>query len=296
MEEEIYIEESNPFKVKITIIIILVLLSIAFVLFVILKNRYTLTLDDVHIEVGEKLPKDIDFFVENKVVDDSDYKLYINNIPVDSEGKVNEVGVFEYKVKYKNITKTGNLVVEDTKVPEVEVKDLTIGVGEDYDISDFIVECFDYSKPCNVTYKNDKDENVQNKAGVYEFDIVITDTEGNKVTKSVRLIVKKGYSYEDMKKSDLEVSYIDHDYGDWNNEMMLTYSKGVHEDHLDHDDRYTYLLDLASDDMTQYLPMEYSMYSITEQEIIFVYNKYDYVIGFAIRVKLSNGEYIYLSK
>ena len=99
MEEEIYIEESNPFKVKITIIVILVLLSVAFVLFVILKNRYTLTLDDVHIEIGEKLPKDVDFFVENKVVDDSDYKIYIKNFPVDSEGRVNEVGVFEYKLK-----------------------------------------------------------------------------------------------------------------------------------------------------------------------------------------------------
>jgi hypothetical protein len=125
---------------------------------------------------------------------------------------------------------------------------------------------------------------------------VIEDQAGNKVTKGVRLIVKKGYNAEDVKKSDLKIDHIDHDYGDWNNQTVLTYSKGVHEDHLDHDDRYMYLLDILSDDLTQYLPEDKKIYTIDESEVIYVYNKYDFVIGFAIRVKLSSGEYLYLTK
>lgn len=296
IEEEIYIEESNPHKVKITIVVLLVLLSVFFIIFLVLKNKYTLTLDKVTIEAGDKLSKDVAFYVKNDVVDGSDYKLYLSDVPVDSEGRVTTVGEYDYKVKYKNITKEGVLVVEDTTVPDVEVTDLTIGVKEDYDISDFIVSCVDYSKPCNVTYKKESDSNLQNKAGLYEFDIVITDQVGNKVTKGIRLIVKKDYNSADIKKSDLNIHHIDPDYDDWNNEMILTYSKGVDENHLDHDDRYTYLLDLLSDDLSMYIPVEKSMYSIEETEIIFVYNKYDYIIGFALRVKLSNGEYIYLSK
>ena len=145
-------------------------------------------------------------------------------------------------------------------------------------------------------YKNASDEKVQKKAGIYEFKIVATDQAGNKIEKNVRLIVKKGYSYEESKSKDLTVSYVDTDYKDWDNEWMVKLNKGVHEEHLDHVDEYEDLMDLASDDMSVYLPIEKNMYRIEEQEIIYIYNKYDYVIGFAMRVKLSNGEYIYLSK
>lgn len=296
INEEVYIEESNPHKVKITIIIILVLLSVFFIVFLFLKSRYTLTIDKVIVEVGDALPKDISEYVENKVVDESDYKLYLDNIPLDKNGKTTDIGEYTYRVKYKSITKKGTIVVQDTKVPDVEVRDLTVGVGEDYDIADFVVDCFDYSKPVNITYKKESDQNLHKKAGIYEFKIVATDQAGNKIDKNVRLIVKKGYSYEDSKSKDMTVSYVDTDYKDWNNEYMIKFSKGVHEHELDHNEKYEDLMELSSDDMDLYLPEDKNMFVVMEQELIYIYNKYDYIIGIAVRVKLSNGEYIYLSK
>ena len=294
--EEIYIEESNPHKVKIVIIILLVLLSIFFIVFIMLKNRYTLTVGNVVVEVGDKFSDDVQFYVENKVIDYDDYKLYLPDVTLDKNGKISSTGEYEFKVKYKNITKTAKLIVKDTKAPDVEVMDLTVGVNEEFDISDFVMSCYDYSKPCNATYKKDSDGDIKKKAGIYEFDIVVADQAGNKVTKGVRLVVKNGYNSLEVKKNDLKIHRIDPDYDDWNNEMILTYSKGVDEDHLDHDDRYMYLLDILSDDLTQYLPEEKKIYTIDESEVIYVYNKYDFVIGFAIRVKLSSGEYLYLTK
>lgn len=296
MEEEIYIEESNPRKVKIVCIILLLILSVFFFAYLYFKNHYTLTLKTIKVEAGEKLSKELDFYLENEVLDESDYSLYLSDIPTNDDGILDEVGEYTFKVKYKNITKSGKFIVKDTIAPSVETVDLTIGVNEEYDIGDFILECDDYSKPCQVSYKDEDDAFVQKKAGSYDFKIVISDSEGNKVTKTVRLNVKKNYSYEDVKKSDLTVDHIDPDYGDWNNEMILTYSKGVNELELDEDERYTYLLELSGDDLNTYLPDNYSSSYIEEAEIIFVYNKYDYIIGYAIRVKIDTGEYLYLTK
>lgn len=296
MEEEIYIEESNPRKVKIVCIILLIVLSIFFLAYLYFKSHYTLTLKTIKIEAGEKLSEDLEFYLENKILDKSDYTLYLSDVPTNDKGILDEVGEYTYKVRYKNITKKGKFIVKDTVAPSVETVDLTIGVKEEYDIGDFILECNDYSRPCDVSYKDEDDANLQKKAGNYDFKIVVSDSEGNKVTKTVRLNVKKNYSYENKKKSDLKVDHIDPDYKDWNNKMILTYSKGVNELELDEDDRYQYLLDLSGDDLNMYLPVEYSTNHIEEAEIIFVYNKYDYIIGYAIRVKIDTGEYLYLTK
>ena len=63
---------------------------------------------------------------------------YLPNISLDDKGKTTSTGEYEFKVKYKNITKKGKLTIEDTKAPEVEVRDLTVGVNEEYDVSDFV--------------------------------------------------------------------------------------------------------------------------------------------------------------
>ena len=46
--------------------------------------------------------------------------------------------------------------------------------------------------------------------------------------------------------------------------------------------------------MSQYIPSEYAGNAISEQETIEVLNKYGYVIGYAFKVKLSNGVETYL--
>ena len=46
--------------------------------------------------------------------------------------------------------------------------------------------------------------------------------------------------------------------------------------------------------MTKYIPSNFSGSTIMEQQTIEVLNKYGYVIGYAFKVKLSNGEETYL--
>lgn len=66
-------------------------------------------------------------------------------------------------MKYKNITKKGVIKVVDTVAPMVEVTDLVIGVDEELDLNNFISKCEDYSMPCNVQYKDSKDEEKSKK-------------------------------------------------------------------------------------------------------------------------------------
>lgn len=297
MDSEFYFEESNPRSVKIIGIVLSLIVVVAVFAFIYLKNMYTINIrKSVSIEVGDKLNTDLDYYVKNKIVDKDDYRIFFTRVPLDENGNTTSVGEFEYKVKFKSITKKGTIKVVDTTSPKVEVNDLTIGIKEDYDVDEFIKLCDDYSRPCQVEYKRDSDADIQSKAGTYNIDLIIKDAYGNKTTKTANLIVKKGFSREKMKKSDLTIDHIEPDYNDWNQKMILTYSEGVYGDELDDNERYSYLQDLAAEDLSQYLPIDKSGLSITESEFIYVYNKYNYVIGFAIRVKLSNGEFIYLTK
>lgn len=295
-EEEFYFEDENPKKTKITLLICLIIITIGIVLFTYYSKVYAFNVKDrVYYEIGSEIDYDLDKYINNKIVDEDDYELSFNGVP-QTDGVLLECGEYQYKVKYRNITKKGKLIVEDTTKPEVETRELTIGVKEDYSLDEFITKCEDYSKPCLISYKSSKDENIHKKAGTYAIDIIIKDQMGNKTNKTVRLNVKKNYSREAIKQNDLKAHHITVDHGDWNNELFLKYTKAVNEDTLDDNERYTYLLELTSEDMSIYLSEPYKDNQIEEQEIIFVYNKYDYIIGFAIRVKLDNGKYIYLTK
>lgn len=295
MENEVYIEESNPHRARRTIIILVIVVTICFIVFLMLKERYTLNLKRIEVEVGDKVSDDLSFYIKNKILDSDDYKLYLDDIP-HTDNVYTTVGKYTYKVKYKNITKKGVLVVKDDEAPSVKIQELTIGVDEDYEVDWFLTSCEDYSKPCLVTYENEKDEFLHSKAGKYTFDIVISDNVGNEVEKRVTLNVKKGYSLQDTKISDKNIKGISSDYGDWHKEMFETFSKGITEENLGVHEDYHYLYDLTESDLILYLPYDYIDNEIREHELLYVYNSYDYVIGVAIRVKLDNGKYLYLTK
>lgn len=295
-EEEFYIEESNPRRIKIIIFVIILIIAIGSMGFIYYQKTYTLNLKNkITFEAGEKISYDITDYVVNKVVDENDYSLNFKGIPLNDD-VLTTVGEYSYKVNYKNITKKGTLIVKDTTKPIVDVQELTIGVSEEFELDEFLVSCEDLSMPCTVAFKNENDTNLKNKAGNYTFDIVISDAYNNKTTKKVRLNVKDGYSRESMKKKDLVPHHIEPANDDWNNQMVLTYTEGVDGNHLDDDERYVYLLELASEDLNSYLPAIYQGNVIINQEIIFVYNQYNYVIGFGIKVTLDNGVVLYLEK
>lgn len=296
MDQDFYFEESNPRKTKrIIFAIIVVFLLIVGGLYY-YKSKYTLNIKkNLKYEVGTVLPTDVREFVNNKVIDESDYTLLVSSISTE-DGVLNKVGDYTYKIKYKNVTKTGKIKVVDTVAPRVEVEELTVGVNEEFLVDDFVKVCEDYSKPCKAEYDNESDSKVNEKEGTYDFKIRVSDSVGNMVKKDVTLHVKKGYNSKDGKESDLKIDHIEPEFADWNKEMIVSFTKACDPNEVDESDGYGEFLEISADDLHNYIDPLYMNNGIVDKQIIMVYNKYDLVIGYAIRVKLDNGLYLYCKK
>lgn len=296
MDTDFYFEESNPRKSKLVFVVLVLIVSLFCVGLVVLRSKYTLNVKkDLVFEIGSAIDKNVASFVNNKVSDESDYQLLLTSVPME-DNVLTKTGEFSFKVKYKNITKKGTIKVVDTVAPMVEVTDLTIGVDEELDLNDFITKCEDYSMPCKVEYKKASDEEKVKNVGEYTFDIVISDLEGNEVTKTVNLEVKNDYSSSKNKEDDLKVDHISPVFDDWKGEMVIKYDKGYDSNHIDDTEAYTELMEVTSGDLHEYLDPLYENNLITDSQIIEVYNKYGLIIGYGIRVKLDNGLYFYLRK
>lgn len=296
MNDDFYFEESNPRKTKFIIVGILVVISLVVVFFIYYRNTYILSVrKKVTVEVGSTISYDVNDYVLSKIIDESDYKISFSGL--DNDEIFASVGEYTFKVKYKNITKSGKLVVEDNTPPTVVVNNLTVGVDEEFEVDDFITSCEDYSMPCTVKYKNEADENLISSDGVYTIELVISDKYDNKITKEVTLEVKKGYSRLNIIKSDLTIDHTEPSYDDWEGQMIISYNEAINPNEVEaSSEKYNEYMDILSSDLHQYMDELYVNNLITETEVIEVYNKYDYIIGYAIRVKLDNGIYIYLTK
>lgn len=294
MDQDFYYEETSPKNAKLMVLGIVVVFVLICVGLYLYRAKYTLHIKKgITYEVGSTISEDIHDFVDNKIVDENDYTLLLAGVNMD-DNVLNKVGEYTFKVKYKNVTKSGKIKVVDTKAPTVEVQELTVGVDEEYLVDDFIKVCDDYSKPCNVDYEKESDKNLNKKAGNYNFNIVIADAENNKVTKEVSLIVKSNYSYEDARKNDLHVDHIDPDLEDFDGTLILKFSEAYDPNEFDETDAYGEFLEITSEDHHNYLDPLYYNNAITEEQIAEAYNKYGYLVGYAIRVKLDNGLYFYL--
>ena len=294
MDQDFYYEETSPKNAKLMVLGIVVVFVLICVGLYLYRAKYTLHIKKgITYEVGSTISEDIHDFVDNKIVDENDYTLLLAGVNMD-DNVLNKVGEYTFKVKYKNVTKSGKIKVVDTKAPTVEVQELTVGVDEEYLVDDFIKVCDDYSKPCNVDYEKESDKNLNKKAGNYNFNIVIADAENNKVTKEVSLIVKSNYSYEAARKNDLHVDHIDPNLEDFDGTLILKFSEAYDPNEFDETDAYGEFLEITSEDHHNYLDPLYYNNAITEEQIAEAYNKYGYLVGYAIRVKLDNGLYFYL--
>ena len=293
-----YEEEVNYKKIIITFVVIVVAFVVCFILFKNYQKKYTLTIKPkLQFEVGSKVSYDIKKYVDNEILDKKDYSIYFDTIPIDEEkGVFTTTGDYTFKIVYKNIKKTGKLKIIDTVGPTVQVKDLTVGLNENFTPALFVTSCEDYSMPCDVQYKNQSDASLNKKAGNYTVTVSISDTHGNKTYKTVRLEVKKGYSLEAEMQKDLEVASLDTDYGDFEGQYFIKYTKGYDEEDVVLTDEYEDLLETMDGGWRRFLPTMYQYNRIDKVDVISVYNKWGYIIGFAVRLELDNGKGIYVTK
>lgn len=174
---------------------------------------------EVHVELGKKLPIRGTSYVKpgvGKEVDELQYAIDLKNV------KVEVVGEYPFTVTYKNITKTGTVIVEDTTPPELEVKEYTIKEGGSYDASKFVIDCVDYSG-CNYSFQSEDDAKYD-APGSYVVHVTATDAYENTTTKKASLIIESAgtlkkyvkyyefsfdYGYEQSEEYD--ITYMDYD-------------------------------------------------------------------------------------
>ena len=288
--EDIYIEQTNGKTIFKTLLVIIFLIGLLIGGYIYFHNKNILKLNKVTIELGEKVPTDIEVYVKNKVTNINDYELNINSVNVNEQGLTDTVGEYTFIVKYGNQKKEGKVVVKDTTAPNVTLKTLTVGVNEEFLLNDFIDTCEDLSLPCKAEFKNKSDKNLLSKVGSHEITLKISDKYGNSVNKTVNLVVSNNSTLLSEKETDFTVFRTDPDYKDYDGTITLKYDKAVSEEYLDTLEEYDAYLELASTDYSETVEGE-----VTEQEILTLYNKYDYIIGFAVRLTLSDGSVVYVN-
>ena len=286
--EEVYIEQTSKKTIFKTIIVILFVLGILIGGYIYFHSNNILRLNKVVVELGNKLPDDISIYVKNKIQNINDYDLNLIKVSVDENGRTDEVGEFKYSVKYGSQKKTAKLIVKDTKAPTVTVKELTIGVSEEFMLDDFITSCEDLSKTCKVTLKKSSDEKLFSKVGSHDIVLRIRDMYGNSVDKTVKLTVSNTETLSGTKAEDMEISRISPDYDDFDGTITFKYDHAVNEETLDESEEYSSYLDLVSTDYSELYENVY------EQEIITLYNKYGYIIGFTVRLTYNDGTHEYV--
>lgn len=277
MEEDFYIENNSP--IKITIIIILTIGLIIGTIYYYKKiylNNY-IKLNTIEIELGEEISTNIEDYI--KCNNYSDYTLNLDNVLVDDNNKTISTGEYSYKIEGNNTIKKGKIIVKDTTKPIVTVQTLTIGLNEEYNVSEFVTECKDLSSPCKVDYEKEKDTTLNKSAGEYTFNIVISDMENNKTTKEVKLIVKENYSYKETKEKDLEYNKISNEESSWNKTYTYKFDKALDTEEEEFDEK---IKAISLDEYT------YDK-EIKDKELIIIYNKYDYAIGVSVKLTFTDG-------
>ena len=288
--EDYYVEELSNKEILFKVIITIIVVACAVLLGLYLLNKNTLHIkSEITIEAGNTLSTKVSDYVTSKIVDEKDFKIEIENYKLGD--KVNQVGDYKYSVKTNNQIKEGIIKVVDNTSPTVKVENLTIGVDEEYALDDFVTSCEDYSMPCTVTLKEDKD---YTEKGEYDLVLVITDKCNNKTEKNVKLTIKENYSRKTELSKDLKVANTDPKVDDFTEDKAFVIFDKAYED----EDRYaeSYLLDLLeSTDFNTCIPSGYSG-TIVDNQTIELLNKHGYIVGYAFRATLSSGDIVYLKK
>ncbi len=154
----------------------------------------------VTIELGDSLPVRTKAYVKPGVGTDVDELLYVKDT---SKVVLEEVGEYQFSIKYKGITKYGKVIIEDTTAPILETRNVTITEGDTYKASSFVDSCRDHSG-CNYSFQDSETPNKYTSPGTHIIYIIATDAFGNSVTKKSNLFIEaKGL----IKKYKKETSY-----------------------------------------------------------------------------------------
>lgn len=240
------------------------------------KKLHTIKLKNVTIELGDTLSKDINDYLINGKRYANEYKLYLDNVDV------NTIGKYSYKVKYNKHTKTGYINVVDKTKPEVVFNDnVIISSNEDFNINNLMLSCKDKSLPCTVTFTNENDYDKLKNVGNYNINVKVSDSAGNYITKKVNITVTDDENVSNTMSSDLE--YYTNSINDDKIEhvLFIKLEKAIYEDSIEFEGL---IGETSAIDFSKYVNK-----SIKDTRLITAYNKYGYVIGIQVEVTYEDG-------
>ena len=285
IDEDFYFEESNPKKVVIYCLLILVGLVIAGIAFFNFREDTLTRVLDVTIELGEPVPTDIAVFMRGP--DIRLFTLDTSNVRVDEEGNTDSVGEYSFRVSHQGRTLRGRIIVVDTTPPTVETFDLIIGEGETFTAEDFISSCFDLSGACFAEFARESYRDLNSRLGNHTLSIVVSDQFENSVTIRVNLTVDADASLSNLRAADLEVDRLLPADSNWDNTFTFRFTRGKFENSNELDD---FFLAIANENFNE----RFEGRTISDTTTIAIYNQHNFIIGLVVRVDFTDGPSIYI--
>lgn len=197
----------------------------------------------VTVELGDSLPIRGKYYVKPGVGNDVDelaYQIDTSNVNID------EVGTYDFTVKYKGILKTGKINIVDTTAPKLKTRQLKIVEGSSYSPEQFVDDCYDLTG-CNYSFEDKDTEKKYNTNGAYDVIVVATDAYGNKAASKTRLLIEASgnvYVYKKDTSFNFQTGYSTNEkyelhFADTNNSRKIL-MEGVYTRTFKYEDEKVY--------------------------------------------------------
>lgn len=156
--------------------------------------------ENVEVEINSEVLNIKDFF-ENSNFSDGKINYFENDKKIKFDTKYNKIGSFKVVIKINDKNYETAVNVVDTLAPTLKLKELTITLGDKFEINSFVESCTDNSKEdCILSYKENKK---YTKAGTYDVTIIAKDKSDNVAEETTKLIIKnKKNTNETQTKND----------------------------------------------------------------------------------------------
>ncbi len=282
MDEDFKDVTTNSHHVAIIFFLVIIAILIGGY-FLVFKPRH-FSLKTMEVELGVDIPESVEDYLNTYGGELKDYTLNISKVDKDT------IGEYTYTVSNGKITKNGTLKIVDTTAPKFTLKEMVIEEGnEEYYLGDFLSTCDDASKPCLVSLKNSKDESKFKELGTHEIDIEVADVYGNKKgAKATLKVVEKG-NYVDPRSQDLEYASSSKKDGEFKGTIYKKLESAINpQSDAARDEMST----ISTIDLNTYVQENHPGYAIVSTEIIELYNKDNWIIGYSIELVISNGKEI----
>lgn len=228
-------EKKKLSKTTILILVILLIFAIGAGIYFVLnyvkesKPKGSITLrDPLTWELGQDLSSNVEDYATITGYDLS--TCSVDTSKVDNK----KMGSYDYTITCGAISKSGKMVLQDKKAPNVVVKEVSVVPNASIALDDFIVSCQDFSK-CSYVLEDEKtnlDEMIMNE-GTYHFNIIVSDDYNNQTVVKLTLNVTNDAPVKNMfcsltstkdeeLKADVEITY---NYGINSNDVLATTEK-----------------------------------------------------------------------